>query len=290
MLSLTGMLNNPERDLGRDLDDAEIERYARHLVLPEIGEEGQLRLLASRVLIVGAGGLGAPLVQYLVAAGVGALGIVDDDRVELSNLQRQPLHGTADLDRPKVESAAESAAALNPQVTIEPHGLRLTAENAADLIAAYDLVADASDNPATRYLINDACYLAKRPLVTAAVMRFDGQMTTFKAYEDDRSEAGHGPCYRCLFGNEVGDARDSCADVGVLGALPGILGSLQAMEVIKELLGIGDSLSGRLLLYDALATGFRTIRIQADPGCPLCGPQASIRDVTAERYPTGCAL
>ncbi len=269
----------------RDLDDLEIERYARHLVLPEIGEEGQLALLEARVLIIGAGGLGAPLVQYLAAAGVGTLGIVDDDLVDLSNLQRQPIHAMADLDRPKVESAAAFAKAINPDVTIEALQERFLPENALDLVSRYDLVADASDNPATRYLINDACYLARRPLVSAAVMRFDGQITTFKAYTGE----GHGPCYRCLFGNDAADTKDSCADVGVLGALPGILGSLQAMEVIKELLSIGDSLDGRLLLYDALAAAFRSIRAAADPGCPLCGPQATIRDVTQQNYLAGCA-
>ncbi|MEQ8651040.1 MAG: molybdopterin-synthase adenylyltransferase MoeB [Kiloniellales bacterium] len=269
----------------RDLSDLEIERYARHLVLPEVGEEGQLRLLRSRVLVVGAGGLGAPLVQYLAAAGVGTLGLVDDDIVDLSNLQRQPLHGNSDLGRLKVDSAADCVEAINPQVEVVRHAERLTAENALEIISAYDLVADGSDNPATRYLINDAAYLAKRTLVTAAVMRFDGQMTTFKAYE----EGAHGPCYRCLFGSDVGDTKDSCADVGVLGALPGILGSLQAMEVIKELLGIGESLAGRLLLYDALTTSFRSIRTQADPTCPLCGPQASIREIKADTYIAGCA-
>ncbi len=269
----------------RDLDDLEIERYARHLVLPEVGEDGQLRLLRSRVLIVGAGGLGAPLVHYLAAAGVGTLGLVDDDAVDLSNLQRQPLHGVSDLGRAKVDSAADSAKSINPEARIERHAVRLTADNAKSLIGAYDLVSDASDNPATRYLINDAAYLAKRPLVSAAVMRFDGQITTFKAYE----EGTQGPCYRCLFGNDVGDAKDSCADVGVMGALPGILGSLQAMEAIKELLGIGESLAGRLLLYDALAASFRSIRTLADPHCPLCGPQATIRDLTSDRYIAGCA-
>ncbi len=269
----------------RDLDDSEIERYARHLVLPEVGEEGQLRLLQSRVLIVGAGGLGAPLVHYLAAAGIGTLGLVDDDAVDLSNLQRQPLHGVDDIGRPKVDSGADAAAAINPQVKVERHAVRITADNALELISSYDLVADASDNPATRYLINDAAYLARRPLVSAAVMRFDGQMTTFRAYR----EGEHGPCYRCLFGNDAGDTKDSCADVGVMGALPGILGSLQAMEVIKELLGIGDSLDGRLLLYDALATSFRTIRALADPTCPLCGPQATIKDLSPDLYIAGCA-
>lgn len=271
----------------RELTDEEIERYARHLVLPEVGEEGQLRLLDAAVLIVGAGGLGAPLVQYLAAAGVGRLGIVDDDLVDLSNLQRQPIHRTADLGRPKVESAAAAARAINPEVAVEPLRLRLAPENALEVIGRYDLVADASDNPATRYLINDACYLARRPLVSAAIMRFDGQIATFKAYE--ATAGGHGPCYRCLFGNDATNAKDSCADVGVMGALPGIMGSLQAMEAIKELLGIGESLNGRLLLYDALAAGFRSLRAGADPACPLCGAAPSITSLEPQTYLEGCA-
>ncbi|MEO1191740.1 MAG: molybdopterin-synthase adenylyltransferase MoeB [Pseudomonadota bacterium] len=269
----------------RDLSDAEVERYARHLVLPEIGDEGQLALLQARVLIVGAGGLGAPLVHYLASAGVGTLGLVDDDTVDLSNLQRQPVHGTADIGKPKVESAAAAARAINPDVVIEGRQTRLTAENALELVSAYDLVADGSDNQATRYLINDACYLAQRPLVSAAVMRFDGQISTYKAYATD-AEGQHGPCYRCLFGNAISDARDSCADVGVLGALPGIFGSLQAMEVVKELLGIGESLSGRLLIYDALAARLRSMTAEADPTCPLCGEAPSITSLTSDSYRT----
>ena len=271
-----------------ELDDAQIERYARHLVLPEIGEAGQSGLLSAKVLVIGAGGLGAPLLTYLAAAGVGTLGIVDDDAVDLSNLQRQVLHGTSDLDRPKAESARDRLREINPEVRIELHQERLTANNAADLVSRYDLVADGSDNFPTRYLLNDACYLARRPLVSAAIMRFDGQLSTFKAHKRN-ADGGH-PCYRCLFGPQPGDPKESCADVGVMGALAGAMGALQATEVIKELLGIGDSLSGSLLLYDALGATFRKVKAKPDPACPLCGPQASIRNLQDMNYRTGQPL
>ena len=263
-----------------EFSDSEIERYARHLVLPEIGEEGQARLCAARVLVVGAGGLGAPLLMYLAAAGVGTLGVIDDDVVELSNLQRQVIHGTDDIGRAKVESAAAAIARINPQVTVEAHRDRLTAETALDLIASYDLVADGSDNFATRYLVNDACVLARRSLVSAAIMRFDGQLSTFKPHVDEAF-----PCYRCLFGEQPPrDPKMSCADVGVLGALPGTLGALQATEVVKELLGVGRSMAGRLLLYDALEASFREVRARRDPACRICGSQADILDLRAETY------
>ena len=271
-----------------DLDDAQIERYARHLVLPEIGEDGQARLLSARVLVVGAGGLGAPLLTYLAAAGVGTLGIIDDDVVDLSNLQRQVLHGTSDLDRPKAESARDRLHEINPEVRVELHKERLTSENAAALVSRYDLIADGSDNFPTRYLLNDACYLARRTLISAAIMRFDGQLSTFKAHQ--RKNAGDHPCYRCLFGAQPGDPKESCADVGVMGALAGTMGALQATEVIKELLDIGESLSGRLLLYDALGSTFRKVKTKPDPACPLCGPQASIRDLKDMDYRTGQPL
>ncbi|MGP1254046.1 MAG: HesA/MoeB/ThiF family protein [Kiloniellales bacterium] len=263
-----------------ELSDSEIERYARHLVLPEIGEEGQAKLCAARVLVVGAGGLGAPLLMYLAAAGVGTLGVIDDDVVDLSNLQRQVIHGTDDIGRAKVESAATAIKRINPEVTVEAHRGRLTAETALALVAGYDLVADGSDNFATRYLVNDACVLAGRTLVSAAIMRFDGQLSTFKP------QAGADlPCYRCLFGEQPSrDPKMSCADVGVLGALPGTLGALQATEVVKELLGIGRSMAGRLLLYDALEASFREVRARRDPACRVCGSQADILDLRAETY------
>jgi len=268
-----------------DFSDEQIDRYARHLVLPEIGEEGQARLLNARVLVIGAGGLGSPLLLYLAAAGVGTLGIVDDDTVDLSNLQRQVLHDTANLGLAKVESARRRIAEINPEVTVEAHRLRLSPDNALDLVSRYDLVADGSDNFPTRYLANDACHLAGKTLVSAAIMRFDGQLSTFKSHE-----AGEKPCYRCLFGPQPGDPKESCADVGVLGALAGTLGALQANEVVKELLGIGTSLAGSLLLFDSLETTFRKVKVPRDPDCALCGPQASIRDLQTLDYRSGEAL
>ena len=262
-----------------ELSDEQIDRYARHIVLPEIGEEGQLRLLRSRVLVVGAGGLGSPLLLYLAAAGVGTLGVIDDDAVDLSNLQRQVLHDTSNVGLDKVESARARLAEINPEVRVVPHSERLTRDNVMELVRAYDVVADGSDNFPTRYLLNDACFFARRPLVSAAILRFDGQLSTYKAHE-----GGGLPCYRCVFGNQPGDPKESCADVGVLGALAGTLGSLQATEVVKELLGIGDSMAGRLLLYNALGTGFQTIALKADPACELCGPQATIKDLSAVSY------
>ena len=270
----------------KELTDSQLERYARHVVLPEVGEAGQLRLLAARVLVIGAGGLGAPLIQYLAAAGIGTLGIVDDDTVDLSNLQRQIIHRDVDLQRPNAESARDAIARLDPALTVEVHRARFTADNAMALVQSYDLVADGSDNFATRYLANDACYLASKTLVSAAVMRFEGQLSTFRAHRHDGA-----PCYRCLFGEQTEDPKQSCADVGVMGALPGVLGSMQALEVVKELLGIGESMAGRLLLYDALAATFRTIRAKADPACPLCGPQATIKGLKAENYlPRVCVV
>ena len=253
-----------------DFSDAQIDRYARHLVLPEVGEDGQGRLLESKVLVIGAGGLGSPLLSYLAAAGVGTLGVIDDDDVDLSNLQRQILHDTSAIGQPKVRSARRRLAQINPEVKVIEHAERLTTENAIGIIEGYDLVADGSDNFATRYLVNDACFLAEKTLVSAAIMRFDGQIATFKAHQE-----GEHPCYRCLFGAQQRDIKNSCADVGVLGALAGTMGSLQAVEVIKELLGIGESLSGSLLLYDSLATTFRKIKTRRDPACELCGPQAT---------------
>jgi adenylyltransferase/sulfurtransferase len=267
-----------------DFSDAQIDRYARHLVLPEIGEDGQAKLLDSRVLVIGAGGLGSPLLLYLAAAGVGTLGVVDDDAVDLSNLQRQVLHDTSWIGEKKVASAQARLAEINPEVRVVAHRERLTSGRALDLIGGYDLVADGSDNFATRYVVNDACYLAKKTLVSAAIMRFDGQISTYKAHLRPAGDQSAHPCYRCVFGPQPEDPKESCADVGVLGALPGTLGALQATEVIKELLGIGDSLSGRLILYDALAASFQTIAIKPDPACALCGPQATIRDLTSMDY------
>ena len=257
------------------LSEQQIQRYARHIVLQEVGGVGQEKLLASRVLAIGAGGLGSPLLMYLAAAGVGTIGLVDDDVVSLSNLQRQIAHHTADVGRRKVESAADTAGRLNPDARIVRHPVRLDAGNVMDLVAGYDVIADGSDNFETRFLLNDACYLARKTLVSAAVLRFDGQLSTFKAHEP-----GEHPCYRCIFGEAPpSDFAPTCASGGVLGALAGVMGTLQATEVLKELLGVGEGLSGRLLIYDGLAAEFRKVRVRRDPDCRLCGPHATIKDL-----------
>lgn len=250
-----------------ELSEAQFERYARHLVLDEVGEEGQQKLLQSRVLVIGAGGLGSPLLLYLAAAGVGALGVVDNDTVDLSNLQRQIVHATESIGAPKVESARRTLGHINPEVKIETHALRLDDSNAAALVAQYDLVADGSDNFATRYLLNDVCYRLKKPLIGAALSPFDGQLSTFKAYLGPPH-----PCYRCLFREPPPpDSVPRCETAGILGAIAGVMGTLQATEVLKELLGIGESLSGTLLVYDALRAGFHSIKLPRDPDCPTCG-------------------
>jgi len=260
------------------LSSEQIKRYARHLLLKDVGGQGQEKLLQSRVLIVGAGGLGAPLVLYLAAAGVGTIGIVDYDTVDVSNLQRQVIHKTSDLGRLKTDSAAAAIKALNPDVTVETHAVRLAPANALELVRAYDLVADGSDTFATRILVNDACYFARRPLISAAVGQYDGQLSTFKAY--DRS--GAYPCYRCLFPEPPPPGTiPTCAEAGILGALAGVMGAMQAMEVLKELLGLGDGLAGRLLLYDGLGATMRTVRLKPDPACALCGADAAIRDLSS---------
>jgi molybdopterin/thiamine biosynthesis adenylyltransferase len=250
-----------------DLTEAQFQRYARHLILPEVGEEGQARLMAARVLVVGAGGLGSPLLLYLAAAGVGSLGVIDDDTVDLSNLQRQIVHATGSVGRPKVESAAATLAAINPEIRVETLRLRLEAGNAAAIISRYDLVADGSDNFATRYLLNDLCYALGKPLVAAALSPFDGQISTYKAHLGPPH-----PCYRCLFREPPPpDLVPRCETAGILGAVAGVVGTLQAVEVLKELLGIGESLSGTLLMYDALRAGFHKIKVPRDPDCPTCG-------------------
>ncbi len=258
-----------------DFTEDQINRYARHILLPEVGGTGQARLLDAKVLVVGAGGLGSPLVLYLAAAGVGTIGVVDDDVVDLSNLQRQIAHTTDRVGTPKVESAERAIAALNPDVRVVRHALRLTAETAPDLIAAYDLVADGTDNFASRFLINDACFFARKTLVSAAILRFDGQLSTYKPHA--RTPEAPLPCYRCLFPAPPPPGQvPSCAEAGVLGAVAGTMGTLQATEVVKELLGVGDSMAGRLLIYDALSTAFRTVRVPRDPACPLCGDHPTI--------------
>ena len=259
----------------------ELERYARHIVLREVGGPGQLALRRARVLVVGAGGLGAPVLLYLAAAWVGTLGIVDDDVVSLSNLQRQVIHATADVGRPKVDSAAAAIAGLNPHVAIEPHPVRLSSKNALDLIARYDLVADGSDNFATRYLVSDACYFGKKPLVTAAVGTFDATLTTIRAHE--RSADGRpNPTYRCLFPEPPPPGTvPACAEAGILGALTGIVGSLMALEVIREIVGFGEGLVGRLLMIDARSLRFEMLQYAWDPANPLSGERSAIQDLSA---------
>ena len=242
-------------------------RYARHLVLDEVGEEGQRTLLAAKVVIVGAGGLGSPAALYLAAAGVGTIGIVDFDVVETSNLQRQILHNTARVGEAKVDSAAETIRGLNPDVTVLPHKGTLTADNALEVLGGYDVIVDGADNFPTRYLINDASLHLRTPVVHGSIFRFEGQASVFSPYE--------GPCYRCLFPEPPPpEMAPSCSEAGVLGVLPGVIGSIQAMETIKILLGIGETLAGKLLTYDALDEEFRKLNLHRDPACPACADEA----------------
>ena len=258
----------------------EIERYKRHLVLKEVGGPGQQKLKDSSALVIGAGGLGSPVLLYLAAAGVGTIGVIDDDRVSLDNLQRQIVHDTDRVGELKTESAAESLKRINPHVKVKLHSERLTAENALNVIADYDVVADGSDNFATRYLVNDACYLAKKPLVFAAIGPFDGYITTFRAFEKDE-EGKPRPNYRCVFPVAPPPGTVApCSEVGVLGAVAGVVGTLQAIEVLKELLDLGDSLVGRLLIYDARGARFQTVNIAWDPNNPLNGENPTIRDLS----------
>jgi molybdopterin/thiamine biosynthesis adenylyltransferase len=270
------------------LNADELERYARHIVLREVGGPGQAALKRARVLVIGAGGLGAPVLLYLAAAGVGTLGIIDDDAVALSNLQRQVIHGTPEIGEPKVVSAAAAIARLNPHVAVETHAARLTADNALALIGKYDLVADGSDNFTTRYLVSDACYLARRPLVTAAVGTFDGTLTTIRAHERRAHERAAGgtpnPTYRCLFPEPPpAGSVPACAEAGILGALTGVLGSMMALEVIREIVGFGDGLVGRLLMVDARSMRFETLSYSWDPANPLSGEQATIHDLSMHK-------
>jgi molybdopterin/thiamine biosynthesis adenylyltransferase len=253
----------------------EIERYARHIVLHGVGGPGQQKLKAARVLVIGAGGLGSPLLQYLAAAGIGEIGVLDDDQVSLSNLQRQVLHGTADIGRAKVESARAAIERLNPHVKITALPKRLTGDNACAIVRSFDVVADGSDNFATRYAVSDACYHEKRPLVTAAVGPFDGALTVLRPYE--KSPLGEpNPTYRCLYPEPPPEGTvPACSEAGVLGALTGILGAMMALEVIREIVGFGDGLVGRLVLVDALGMRFETLRYRWDPTNPLNGTAAT---------------
>ena len=253
------------------LSDDELDRYARHLVLRQVGGPGQAKIRRARVLVVGAGGLGSPVALYLAAAGIGHIGLVDDDVVSLSNLQRQILFRTSDVGRAKVEAGAETLKALNPGVQVDVHAVRLTAANAMALIADYDIIADGSDNFATRFLLNDACFFAKKPLVSAAVTEFEGQLSTYKAYEPGL------PCYRCLFAvPPPAGTVPSCSETGVLGAAAGVMGSLQALEVLKEAAGLGTGMAGKILFYKVLTTEFHTAKLAQDPACALCGTAPTI--------------
>ncbi len=257
--------------------DEQLHRYARHIILPQVGGKGQRRLLDSSVLVVGAGGLGSPVLLYLAAAGVGTIHVVDADVVDLSNLQRQIVHTTGAIGRSKVESAADTIRAINPGVNVVTHREWLTAENAPGLFAQADVIVEGSDNFPTRYLVNDAAYMARKPLVSGAMFRFEGQVTVFP------NDAGaDSPCYRCLFPEPPPpDAVPTCQEAGILGCVPGVIGGIQANEVLKLLLGIGDSLAGRLLLFDALRMTFREVKLKRDPECALNGDKPTIRELKA---------
>jgi adenylyltransferase/sulfurtransferase len=261
----------------------ELERYARHIVIREVGGPGQAALQAARVLVIGAGGLGAPALMYLAAAGVGTLGVIDDDVVSLSNLQRQIIHATPDVGRLKVDSAADTILALNPHVTLRTHNARLGAANAMTLLRDYDLVLDGSDNFETRYLVSDACFLAGRPLITAALGVFDGSLTTIRAHERN-ADGQFNPTYRCLFPEPPPPGTvPACAEAGVMGALAGTLGSMMALEAIREIVGFGEGLVGRLLMIDARAMRFETLRYARDPDNPLNGDHPTITDLSGHR-------
>lgn len=293
--SLAGGFTDWKRNGGdvqfpRSLDAAKRQRYSRHLLIPEVGEEGQLKLLDSRVLLIGAGGLGSPAALYLAAAGIGRIGIVDDDRVDESNLQRQIAHSLQTLGEWKAESAKATIEALNPDVEVIPYLERLTSENVDRILGdGWDVIVDGADNFPTRYLVNDAAVWHDIPLVHGSIYRFEGQVTVFKPHSragraageagDARPEDRGGPCYRCLFPQPPPpELAPSCAEGGVLGVLPGIVGSLQASEALKLCLGIGDSLSGRLLLFDALSTEFNEVTLRRDPNCPVCGEHPTITE------------
>jgi adenylyltransferase/sulfurtransferase len=266
----TSSVIDEQRAAAMQFEPEEMARYSRHLIIPEVGDVGQRHLKASRVLCIGAGGLGSPSALYLASAGVGTLGLIDPDVVDLSNLQRQLLHGTRDVGRKKLDSARERIADTNPHVDVELHDAALSSNNAREIVASYDVVIDGSDNFPTRYLSNDVCVFLKKPNIYGSVFRFDGQATVFAAHLG-------GPCYRCLFPEPPPPgAVPSCAEAGVLGVLPGVIGMLQAIECIKLLLGVGDSLIGRLLHFDALALRFREFHIRRDPLCPVCGENPTI--------------
>jgi adenylyltransferase/sulfurtransferase len=254
----------------RTFTEEEVVRYARHIILPQIGGDGQRKLLDASVLCIGAGGLGSPVAMYLAAAGVGRIGVVDFDRIDLTNLQRQLLHGTSDVGRPKVESATETLRELNPGIEVVPHDLVLSSDNAFDVLRPYDIVIDGSDNFPVRYLVNDATQLLGKPLVYGSIYQFEGQATVFLPGKE-------APCYRCLFPQPPPPgAVPNCAEAGVFGVLPGIVGCIQATEAIKLIVGVGEPLVGRLLIFDALDMDFQTVKIRRDPACPVCGDRPTV--------------
>ncbi len=265
--------------------EAQLQRYSRQILLPDIGGKGQRKIAAARVFLVGAGGLGSPAALYLAAAGVGTIGIIDNDAVDLSNLQRQILHDTARVGHPKADSAKETLTRMNPDVTVIPYVAKLSAENIGDFIADYDIVLDGSDNFATRFLVNDAAYFAKKTLISGSIFRFEGQVVTLKPHDP----SGTKPCYRCLYAEPPPAGMvPSCQEAGVLGVLAGTIGVLQAAEALKEILGLGETLAGRLIVYDALEMSFRTLRVPKNPACPLCGSSPTITDLAEEAV--SCAL
>ena len=265
-----------EKDMA--FTDDQLERYSRHLILKEIGVRGQKKLLAARVLVIGAGGLGSPAAMYLAAAGVGTIGIVDDDVVDLSNLQRQIIHGTGNVGMPKVESAAETVTSINPDLTVKPYHIRVSAGNIAELIAGYDVIVDAADNFSTKFLINDACVLAGKPYIYGGALRFEGQLMTYVP--------GRGPCYRCIFRDMPAAGEvPSCKEAGVLGAVVGVIGSMQAVEAVKLILGVGKPLTARLMTFDALAMTCRAVPLpEREPDCPVCGEHPTITTLDPARY------
>ncbi len=269
---------------GLDLDPTQLDRYSRHIFLEGVGSEGQADLLDAEILVLGAGGLGSPVIQYLAAAGVGTIGIADDDVVERSNLQRQIIHGDDDIGRPKVESAAEYVNNLNPDVSVRKHEERVTPDNIEGLIDPYDFVVDGTDNFETRYVVNDACTLAGKPFSHGAIFRFEGQITTFTGNEN-------APCYRCIFPEAPPDGLvPNCATAGVLGVLPGTVGCIQATETVKAILGKGDLLEGRMIFYDALGMTFDTVEVKPKEDCPVCGDDPAIESIHDVEYSASCAI
>jgi adenylyltransferase/sulfurtransferase len=255
--------------------EEQIKRYSRHIILPEVGGKGQKKLLSSKALLVGAGGLGSPAGLYLAAAGIGTIGVIDADTVDLSNLQRQVLHSTKDLERPKAFSAQERMQGINPDVKVIPYPIRLTAENALGIIKDYDIVLEGSDNFPTKFLVNDACVMLGRPLVLAGILRFEGQLFTI--------QPGKGPCYRCIFRNAPpAGLIPSCQEAGILGAVAGVMGTLQAVETLKILLGVGESAAGKIVLFDASTTEFKNVNVRRDPDCPVCSDHPTITTLAEE--------